>query len=1050
MKRIIQYFIKHPIMVNLGVGVIIILGFASFSEMRTTLLPKEDVNFITVDVVYRGASPEEVEEGITIKIEDNLQGIQDINRVTSISSENLAQIKIELTEDADANTVLQDVKNAVDKITTFPPDIDEPVVVKQDILNATVNFAITGDLPLQNLKDFAEEIENELLRQEGISQIFVQGYPEEEIEIQVDEETLRNYELTFQHVADAVRNANLDTSGGEIKTDSQRKLIRAEEKEYYARELMDIVVRARPDGQVLTLGDVATLVDRFADEPNRQYLNGEPAVVFQIFSLNDEDILANAEFVNRYIEDFNASHTGVEAVLIEDSTVNLRKRIETLSNNGITGAILVLLVLALFLDKRLAFWVALKIPIALLGMLIISVFYDLTLNQVSMFGAILVLGILVDDGVVIAENIYQHYKEKGKPPFKAAVDATLELMPAVFASLTTTAVAFCLFFFVHGIMGDFFSDVAFVVVATLVVAMIGTFLFLPSQIAHSKALRKDNRQSLIERKFNESLIWVRDHIYGPAVQWVLNKFSWGSVLLGAVLIMFSISMINWGWVSVTFFPNVEQDVLEAKLELTPGVNEARVEALLLDIEDAIYHVNEELTGQRRDGRDFVQKVERIIGPKSHEGRIRVTLLPGEDRELLSFEVADMWREKVGEVPEAENLSFGNPAFLFGAPISIALVGDDLESLRAAKEDLKAELYRRSDLKDVIDTDKQGISEINISLKPEGELLGLSLGMVMQQVRSAFFGFEAQSIQRGDEEIKLWVRYPEENRSSINDIQDMRIQTVTGHAYPLREIANLSFETGVLSINRQDGIREITVEADVANLSVPVPSVLADIEENTLPMILRNYPGVDYTMEGQSRESKKTQNSVRLVLPVFLILMLSLIIVNFKSFNQAFLVVLLLPFSIIGVIIGHIIHGVPLSIFSGIGLIALIGVLINNSLVFIDTYNENIKEGMVFFEAIVETAKSRFRAILLTTITTVAGLGPLIGTGSLGAQFLKPPAISIAYGLAFGTTLTLILLPSLLYINGRIRQLYFRLIKRINAPIEETEPAKLLLKNEVEL
>ncbi|MDX1639195.1 MAG: efflux RND transporter permease subunit [Balneolaceae bacterium] len=975
MKRLITYFIKYPVMVNLVVGMIIILGISALYQTRT-MLPKEDINFITVDVVYRGASPQEVEEGITMKIEDNLEGIQGIQRVTSTSSENIARIRIELKEYVDSNVVLQDVKNAVDKITTFPEGIDEPNVVKEDILNATLNFAVTGDLPRQTLKDFAKEIEDDLLRKEGLSQIVIRGYPEEEIEVQLRERLMRSYGLTFSDVTRAIQQANLETSGGEIKTVSQRMLIRADAKEYYARDLRDIVIRATENGEVVTLGDVAAMTDRFADDPQKNYLDGKPAVVFQVFSLNEEDILENAKYIRNYIEEFNSTHEGVEAVLIEDTTINLKKRINTLANSGITGAVLVLLVLALFLNKRLAFWVALKIPVAHLGMMVLSVFYDLTINQVSMFGAIIVLGILVDDGVVIAENIYQHCKEQGKPALKAAVDGTLELMPAVFFSMTTTATAFTLFFFIHGIIGNFFSDIAFVVVATLIVAMIESFFLLPAHIGYSRALTTDEKQSKLEKQFNQSLVWFRDNLYTPLVRWTVKRFSWGSLGVGVLAITAVVGTVAFGWLNVTFLPNVEQDVIEADLELTPGVRENRTEEILMDIEEAVYRVNQQISSQRDDGRAYVQKVERIIGPKSHEGKIRATLLPGEEREVLSFKAANIWRQEVGEIPEAVNISYGNPGFMFGAPVSIALKGDDLENLRAAKNELKQAMQQRPDLKDVVDNDKQGITEINLELKPKARLLGLNLGFVMKQVRAGFFGMEAQSLQRGDEEVKIWVRYAEQDRNSIHQIEDMRIRTPGGREFPLGEIANISLNSGVLAINHQEGEREIKVEADITDLSVPVLAVIADIEENTLPGILQKYPGIDYSLEGQMRESAKAQSSILAVLSIFMIAMFSLIVMNFKSFNQAVLVVLVLPFALIGVVNGHLIHGLPLSMFSGIGMIALLGVLINNSLVFVDTFNQRIREGLSFYDSVIETARMRFRPILLTTITTVAGLAPL--------------------------------------------------------------------------
>ncbi|MDP5140256.1 MAG: efflux RND transporter permease subunit, partial [Spirosomaceae bacterium] len=465
MKKIIQFFTQKPRTADIIVGLIILVGVLVVSSMRSNFLPPEPVAFININVVYRGASPAEVEEEVINKIEDNLEGVNGIDRVTSNASESFAAIRVEILEDADANEVLQDINNAIDRITTFPRNMDTPVIIKDEILNYTMTLGVVGGNSVSTLKDVAEEVKDELTVSPNLSKVFLSGYPDEEIEVRLRENDLRAYNLTFDEVAQAINSTNLKASGGEIKTQSRKLLIRLNNRSYYANGLINTVIKATPDGKVVTLGQVADVVNQFADKPDKAFINGKPAVIMKIFSRSSEDILQNAEDVNAYVDRFNAEHEGIEVVVIEDRAIALSDAIGTLINNAWQGIRLVLIVLGLFLDPRVAFWVAFKIPVALLGMFILSSFYDLTINQVSLFGLIIVLGVIVDDGVVVAENIYQKFQE-GSKPLTAAIEGTIEVVPAIVSSLATTAVAFSLFFFLDGQLGDYFSDISFVVCAT--------------------------------------------------------------------------------------------------------------------------------------------------------------------------------------------------------------------------------------------------------------------------------------------------------------------------------------------------------------------------------------------------------------------------------------------------------------------------------------------------------------------------------------------------------------------------------------------------------
>ncbi|MEM7108804.1 MAG: efflux RND transporter permease subunit [Bacteroidota bacterium] len=1035
MKKIISFLAQKPRTVDIFVGLIIVVGLMTLAQIRSNFLPPEPENFIAINVVYRGASPQEVEEEVVNKIEDNLEGLKGIDRVTSVSRESFANVRVEMLENADPNEVLQDINNAVDKVTTFPDGMDTPVIVKEEILNYTMTLGVMGDVSLATLKDHAKYMKDDLLADPNLSQIFLSGFPEEEIEVRLREKDLRAYQLTFDEVSRAIQSANLKISGGELETGAQKILIRLDNRAYYAKGLLNTVIKASPDGKVIRLKDVAEVENIFADKPERTYVNGKPAVILKIFSRSEEDLIKNAQLVSDYADRFNQSNESIEAVVIEDKTASLVEVINRLQANAWQGMFLVLIVLGLFLHPRIAFWVAFKIPVALLGMFIISNFYDLTLNQVSLFATIVVLGILVDDGVVVSENIYQHYK-KGKNALKSAIDGTLEVIPSIISSLVTTALAFSLFFYLDGQLGDYFTEISFVVCATLFVAFLESLFFLPVHIARSKALQKGDKPWKLTQKTNRSLSVFRDRVYTGVINFAIKRPAVPVVVV--LLIMIGTVMASSaGWIKGTFFPVIDQDVISAQLELPLGTDESIVDEQLAKMERAIWKVNEEYSSRRSDGKSVVNYVERVLGPASNEGKVNIYMMEGDARNIKSFDIANRIRDEVGPIPEAVNLAYGSIP-IFGKPVSIALVGRDLEELRVAKNKLRGYLAQREDLKDVTDTDKLGMPEIEMQLTNKARFLGLTEGQVFDQIRKGFFGLEAQSLQRGDEEVKVWVRYDEEDRRSIGDLKDARLQTPNGASYPIEELAHFKQRTNVTEINHQNGIREIRVEADIANLLVSVPSVLAEAEATVLKEITDEFPNLWYTLEGEARLSSKTQNSSQGPSMVILILMITVLLLNYRSWSKAVAILAMLPFAYIGVAWGSFLHGLPVNIFSILGMIALWGILINNGLVLISTYNENVKSGMTIKDSLKAAAISRFRPIVLTTITTVFGLLPLLLNNSVSSQFIKPTAIAIAYGLLFGTVLTLAFLPAVLLILNTIKVFYVNTLRRKSLKPEELD------------
>lgn len=1042
MKNFIAYFIKYPVAANLIMFGILILGVVSLLQMKATFFPEFESRNINIQLIYPGASPEEVEEGIINKIEENLKGLTGIERYTSTSSENAGTVNVEVLKGYDIETILQDVKNEVDRINSFPVGMEPPVIYKQESLGRAISFALTGDgVSLGALKRTARQVEDDLLAFDGLSKVTLSGFPDEEIEIAFREADLQAYGLTFADAANAVRRTNVDITGGTVKGTEEELLLRARNKEYYADGLKDIVVKTTQDGGIVRLRQVATVKDRWADSPNRTYLDGSPSVNISVQNTLQEDMLAITDNVKSYIDEFNQRNPDIRAEIISDASITLRQRIQTLINNGWQGFLIVCLLLAVFLHWRLAFWVALSIPISFAGMFIIASAMGVTLNVISLFGMILVIGILVDDGIVIGENIYS-YHEKGVPRIRAAIEGTSNVLGAVFAAILTTVIAFSSFFFLDGSLGDFFPEMAIVVIFSLVFSLVEGAVILPTHVAHSKAMDANAKPNAVQRAFDQLMDLLRDKLYGPVLGWTMrNKFI--SLCIAVAILMGSFGMVAGGFVKTTFFPIIPGDEISITLQLPAGTPEVQTKQLLDKIAATAEEVGREVSLESY-GNNVKQAVERIevkVGPSTYQGTITVALRPGVDLEpVTQADMTKAIRQAVGPVDQAEVLSFGGRSF-FGKPVSISLTGSDIAELEAATQELKDELALMPELADVVDNNQEGLREMNISLKEKARLLDLDLQDIVGQVRSAFFGTEAQRLQRGEDEVRVWLRYGEGERRSLSDLNNMRIRLAGGAEYPLSEIVELSPQRGVIGINHVDGRREVKIEADISDVSVSVTDANAQIQDVILPQVLDRYPGVSTVDGGQVRNQKKTGASLALVMPIVFGLMFFVIAITFRSVLQALILFLLIPFGFIGVIGGHWLMDKPMSLFSGLGIIALIGIIVNDGLVFVAKYNDNLRDGMSMMDALQDAGRSRFRPILLTSVTTFAGLAPLLLNKSRQAQFLIPMAISVAFGLLAITFILLILLPALLVLLNRFRY-NWEVAKNPDVDLEyhEVEPA----------
>ena len=1093
MRGIIKYFLDNPIAGNMLMFFLFIMGIFSLFSIKSTFFPEVETTIITVQTVYPGASPEEVEEGIVSKIEENLKGITGIERTTSVSSENLGVVTVEVFQGYDIDEVLRDVKNAVDQTPSFPVDMEPPIVAKRENRSPAISFSLSGDVSLKTLKSFARNVEKDLLSIDGLSKVELTGFPEEEIEIAFRESDMRAYNLTFDEAVLAIRNSNLISTGGTIKSDQEELLIRANNRQYEGAGFRDIVVRTNPSGGVIRLHQIADISDQWEDSPQRTFVDGNPSVVVNVSSTIREDLLDINSKTKAYIEEFNAENEDVQASIISDNGKYLLGRINLLAENGYLGFFIVIILLAIFLNWRLAFWVALAIPISFCGMFLLVPLTGITINIMSVFGMILVIGILVDDGIVIAENIYQKYEE-GLPPNEAALEGTMEVLPAVFSAIVTTVIAFTAFLFVDGRLGDFFGQVAIVVILCLIFSLVEGAFILPAHIAHSKALTKRVRPALvvasnqgisqvcellkinrsdflssnlardmiseddeeidnqlvnyIQEEYDYDVEYLKDddekayiakpkknpimmalngimdvlrkYTYEPVLEFSIN-YSFPTLAIGFAMMAIAVGAFKGGYIRNTFFPSIPFDAFTVTLKLPAGTNVNTTKRILDHIEASAFALSKEYSEEHYDGeQEIFERVQKNVGPSIDQGNIVITMLGGEERGPVSArDMIAKLRQKVGPVHEAESLQYviRGP---FGTAISVSLQSLDYKQLDSAVKEVEAAMANISDLKDVTSDNKEGLKEVSLELTPKANNLGLTLNDVIRQVRQGFFGGQVQRLQRGEDEVKVWVRYKLEDRSDVSKLSEMRIRTAGNLTVPLSELATFSIERGVTNINHLNGRREVRIEADVVNNDVSVADITRELQTDIVPEILRKYPSVDVLFEGENREQEKTTKSLQTILVIIFLLMFFVIVLTFKSVSQALIVFAIIPFALIGVGMGHYIMDRPISLLSFLGIIALIGVLINDALVFITTFNQKIEAGKTFNDALYETGLSRFRPIVLTSVTTIAGLLPLLLEKSLNAQFLIPMAISVSFGLMIVTFIILSLTPALLVISNQIK------------------------------
>ncbi|MBN1116106.1 MAG: efflux RND transporter permease subunit [Bacteroidales bacterium] len=1054
MKKILSLFVKYPFYGTMVIVVLLLLGFISFKNMRIATYPLVESKNISVSVAYPGATPKEMDEGITALVENSIRGVPGIKEFTSTSSEGSASISITAYNGYDMDLLLSDIKNAVDGISNFPASAERPIVAKGRARDMAMFIGLTAKTgSVLDLNEMANQIEDDFLGSGLISQVYIYGVPRNlELAIELNETQMRRYNLTFSEIRSAVAANNIDVSGGTIRNPREQIKVISRNKTIDTEKLKNIVVKADINGNMIKIGDVATINLQVPEDPSNGYIEKKPSVTILVQKLVTEDLKQISKYLNNYIEEFNETHDDYALSVKMDFFDLISGQLSILLNNGILGIVLVVVLLSLLLDIRLSLWVAWGIPASFLGMFIVANIAGITINFISLFGMILIIGILVDDGVVIGENIFTHF-EKGKSPRRAAIDGTLEVLPAVFTSVITTIVAFSPLFFIEGQM-EMMYEMAFVVVACLAFSLVEGMFVLPGHLANPHVLKEQNKNSFYGRlrlKLDKYIFGFRDKVYGVFLDWVLSH---KMIAMAGITSMFVLTygLMGGGKISFTLFPPAPSDMFTIDLALKPGVNEKITMAKLFYIEDKAWEVNRELMEQNGDTIPYISSMSVSMGRAfsgaesgTNAGLIRVFLNPLEDTQVSDEIIKKAITEKIGRIPEAYKFAVG-ASNRFGAPVSISLLGYNQEELEAAKTELEAELGKMPALYNITNNSQLGSQELRLKLKPEAYALGLTTQSLLGEVRQGFYGALAQRIQEGKDEIWVYVRYTRDNRESIGQLENMMIHTPKGN-FPLGRIAEIATARSLSKINHYQGKREIRVNAYQKDQTQSVPDIIAYVESEILSKITEKYPGITYMQQGQVKDAKEQESSMILYFGMAFLIIVLIIMIYFKSFRQGILVVMMIPLGIVGAIWGHGIHGQSISMMSLWGMVALSGVVINDAIVFLAKYNQNLEKGMKIFPAVKDAGKSRFRAIFLTTATTTAGLMPLILENSPDARMLIPMAISLAYGIMFGTLFILIILPVLVVLSNQLAYWYKKLWTKEPIEPEDVETAVINAKIE---
>ncbi|MCW1884777.1 efflux RND transporter permease subunit [Luteolibacter flavescens] len=1051
MKGLIFFWARNKVAANFLMIALLVLGTFTWIRLKKEIFPEISSNFITVQTPYPNATPEEVEKGVCVPVEEAIQDLDGIERLTSTSAEGRGVVVVEVAAGKDVRKVLNDVKSRVDAIQNFAESVEKPIIADVLIRQQVMSLAVTADTDERTLRAIADKVRDDLLVYAGkepttaweklkrtvgnavlgepkITQIELTGVRDHEISIEVSETTLREYGMTFEQVANAVRSTSIDLPGGSVRTSAGEILIRAQNRRYEAAEIEQITVLTRPDGSVVKLSDVAKVIDGFKEEDLYSRYDGHPAIVLNIFRTGDEDTLRVAQLVKDFVAE-ESIHVpkGVDLEIWNDESVLLEGRIKLLLGDGFQGFVLVYIALALFLRPALAFHVALGIPIAFAGALMALPYGDISINMISLFAFILVLGIVTDDAIVVGERVNERI-EQGEPAHLAAPRGTWEVMSVAAFGVFTTMIAFMPMFAVQGVSGNIWRQIPWIVIPVLIVSLIETNLILPSHLAHLKPVDPNhpNRFLRLQRKIAKGLDHFVVHIYGPLLERLIH-WRHATVAAFAAVLMIVLGLLASGrLIKFEFFPRVEAEIVSAKLTLPNGVPVETTEAAIRKIEEAALAIQRDI--QDEHGRPIIKHLLSSVGSQPYTpglslqaargvnvGEVTIELQGADSRnrpDLLADAIIADWRKRVGPIPGAVELSFQLQTSAGGNAIDLELTGPDMDELDEAAEFMKARLATQDGIIDIGDSNLDGKREVKLAVTDAGEALGLRLETIARQVRQAFYGEEVQRLQRGRDEVRVYVRYPYDERRSLQNLSDMRIRTADGTEIPFTEVAEAEEGRGYAMIRRANRFRSINVTADIdrTNPNANANEVVEWMRADVFPEMKQKFPSVMWGFQGEQKDQRESVGDLSkgFVLALFGIYMV--LALPLRSYVQPLIVMCVIPFGMIGAVGGHILFGMNFSVMSIIGVIALAGVVINESLVLVEFMNRYRREGHTVREAVAMGGRARFTPIFLTSITSFIGLLPMITETSVQAKFLIPMAVSLAFGGLINLFNTMLLVP----------------------------------------
>lgn len=1045
MKGMIAWFARNDVAANLLMVTLLALGaWALTAKIPLEVFPAFEIRSVVVRVPFPGATPSEVEEGITVKIEEAVQDLDGIKTLRSTAVENLGTVVIEVDNRADPREMMNDVKARVDAISTFPADSERPVVYVPEIRRDVITVIVSGELPEAELRLVAERVRDELVDLEEVTQVELDGVRPYEISIEISEQTLRKYGLTLEEVATAVRRTSLDLAAGSVRTTGGEVLIRTQGQARAGREFEDIVVRSEA-GARLTIQDLGVVRDGFSEDPLEFRYNNRSAAFIDVYRVGEQSALEVAAAVRDYIAARpDWLPPGIEIDFWRDQSRVVQARLNTLLKSALQGGILILVLLTLFLRPAVAFWVVVGIPVAFMAGIALMPVLGVTINLISLFAFILVLGIVVDDAIVTGENIFTRLQQ-GEDPLQASIKGTQEIAVPVTFGILTTVVAFMPLLMIEGVRGQIFAQIPLIVIPVLLFSLVESKLILPAHLKHVRMRggASDGPLSRLQAAIQRGLERGTRAAYSPVLRASLqHRYLAGTIFIAVAVILFSIAI--GGHLRFVFFPRIQAETASATVSMPPGTPfEATAEA--------IRRINNEAEALRETYRDpdtgesVVKGILASVGsqggggaPRTDIGRVVFEIVPPEERtlEVTSADLVREWRQRIGPIPGAKEVSFRAEIGGGGSPLDVQITGPDFVALRTLAAQVRERLETYPGVLDITDSFEDGKQEIKLRVRPEAELLGITLDDLARQVRHAFFGFEAQRIQRGREEVRVYVRYPESERRSLENLDSMRIRTPAGLEVPFADVASAEYGRGFAQIRRVDRNRTINITADVNKETADIEAIKRDLSEFLGPAV-RAWPGVSFSLEGEAREQRESFGSLGYGLLFVLFTIYALLAIPFRSYLQPLIVMSVIPFGAAGAMLGHMIMGMNLTIMSLMGMLALTGVVVNDSLVLVDYINRRRAEGMPLMEAVSTAGVARLRPVLLTSLTTFAGLTPLIFEKSTQAQFLIPMAVSLGFGILFATFITLLLVPLNYLVLEDLRRLGRRMTGRAAGAVAET-------------